>query len=178
VIKASFGHSWGHSLGNSSATIPELTPSWCLILRTIRTNAIVEQGGFPLRAAMNLLCIALWTPAERYTVNGPPFASIWIYSHVTACCFLFLVLPVLRTIFKCASWVISLVAKLAASWCTNLFLRTCYGPIISVFDVAPANLLVFDPRSPGGGGCVSIMCRCGICKEDDNERQWEGLRTK
>jgi hypothetical protein len=51
-------------------------------------------------------------------------------------------------------------------------------PRISVFDVAPPNLPVFDPLSPGAGGCVSIMCWCGIGEEDDNERKWEALRTK
>jgi hypothetical protein len=49
---------------------------------------------------------------------------------------------------------------------------------ISVFHVAPANLLVFDPLSPGGGSCLSIMCGCGIGEEDDNQRKWEALRTK
>jgi len=48
---------------------------------------------------------------------------------------------------------------------------------IPVFDVAPANLPGFDPLSPGPGGCVSIMCWCGIGEEDDNERKWEALRT-
>jgi hypothetical protein len=42
---------------------------------------------------------------------------------------------------------------------------------ISVFDVAPTNLPVFDPLSPGGGDCVSITCWCGIGEEDDNERK-------
>jgi len=50
-------------------------------------------------------------------------------------------------------------------------------PRIAVFDVAPADRLVFDPLSHGGGGCVSMMCWCGIREEDDNERQWEALRT-
>jgi len=50
-------------------------------------------------------------------------------------------------------------------------------PSISVFDVAPANRPVLDPLSPGGGGCVSMMCWCGIGEEDDNERKWEALRT-
>jgi len=48
---------------------------------------------------------------------------------------------------------------------------------MSVFDVAPANLSVFDPLSPGGGGSVSVMCWCGIGEKDDNERKWEALRT-
>jgi len=55
------------------------------------------------------------------------------------------------------------------------------APLLSAkyirIDVAPANRPVFDPLSPGGGGCVSMMCWCGIGEEDDNERKWEALRT-
>ena len=46
-----------------------------------------------------------------------------------------------------------------------------------VFDVAPANLPVFDPLPPHVGGFVSMMCLCGIGQKDDNERKWEALRT-
>ena len=51
-------------------------------------------------------------------------------------------------------------------------------PRISVFDVERANLPVFDPHSPGRGGCLAKMCWCGIQEEDDNEKKWEALRTK
>jgi len=176
-MKGCFVHSRGHWSGNSSAKIPELTTSWCSISRTVRTNDFVDHGGFALREAMNSLRSSLRTPAVYYSVNWPPFATIRIYLHPTACCFLFLLQPVLRTIFKCASWVICLVATLAASWWTNLCLRSCCVPRSSVLDVAPANLPVFDPLSPAGGGCVSIMCWCGIGEEDDNERKWEALKT-
>jgi len=176
-MKACFIHLWGGLSGNSSAKIPELTTSWCSISLSVRKKAFLDHGGFPLRAAMNWLRRTLWTPAVRYTVYWPLSASIWIYSDPTACCFLFLLLPILRTIFKCASWVICLVAVLAASWWTNLCLRSFCVPIISVFDVAPANWPVFDPLSPGGGGWVSIMSWCRIEEEDDNERKWEALRT-
>jgi len=177
VIKACFVHSRACLSGNSSAKILELTTSWCSISWTVRTNAFVDHGGFLLRAAMNSLRSSLRTPAARYTVNWQPIASIWIYSHPTACCFLFLLLPVLQTIFKCASWVIWLVAALAASRWTNLCLHSCCVPRISVFDVTPANRPVFYPLSPGGGGCVCMMCWCGKGEEDDNERKWEALRT-
>jgi hypothetical protein len=50
-------------------------------------------------------------------------------------------------------------------------------PRLSLFDVVPANLPVFNPLSPGGDGCVSMMCWCGIVEEDNNERKWEALRT-
>jgi len=176
VIKACFVHSQGRLSGNSSAKIPELT-SWCSISRTVRTNAFVDHGSFPLGAAMNLLRSSLRAPAVCYMVNWPPIASIWIYSHPTACCFIFLLLQVLRIIFKCASWVICLVAASAASRWTNLCLRSCCVPRMSVVDVTPTNRPVFDPLSPGGRGYLSMMCWCGIGEEDDNERKWEALRT-
>jgi len=177
VINPCFVHSQGCLSGNSSAKIPELTTSWYLISRNELINAFVDHGGFPLPAAINSLCSSLRTPAVRYTGNWPPIASIWIHLHPTACCFLSFLLPVLRTIFKCPSWVICLVAALAASRWTNLCLCSCWVPRISLFDVAPANLPVFDPLSPGGGGCVSMMCWCGTGEEDNNERKWEALRT-
>ena len=143
----------------------------------MRKNAFVDQGGFPLRAAMNSLSSSLRTPAVGYTVNWPPITSIRIYSHRTACCFLFLLLPVLRTIVKCTSWVKCLVATSAASRWTNLCQHSCCVPRISVFDVAPASLPVFDPLSPGGGRCVSIVCWCAIGGKDETERKWEALMT-
>jgi len=177
VIKVCFVHSRGCLSGNSSTKIPELTTSRCSVSRIVRINAFVDNGGFPLQAVINSLRSSLRTPAVRYTVGWPPFASILIYSHPTACCFQFLLIPVLWTIFKWASWVICLVAALAALQWTNLCLRSCWMPRMSVFDVAPTNWPVFYPPSPGGGGCVSMMCWCGIREEDDNERKWEALRT-
>jgi len=177
VINTCFVHSQGCLSGNSSAKIPELTTWCCSISRTVRTNAFVDHGGFLLRVAMNSLCSPLRTPAVRYTVDWPPIAFIWIHSHPTACCFLFFLLPVFQTIFKCASWVIYLVGALAASRWTNLCLRSCCVSRISALDVAPANPSVFDPLWPGGGGCVSMMCWCGIGEEDHNDRKWEALRT-
>jgi len=50
-------------------------------------------------------------------------------------------------------------------------------PRISILDVVSTGRPVFDSLSPGGGGCVSTMCWCGIDVEDDNERKWEALRT-
>jgi len=177
MIKACFVHSRGCLSENSSAKIPELITSWCSISWTVRTNAYVDHGGFPLRAAINWLCRCLWIPAVRYRGYWRPFTSISTFSHPTACCFLFLLLPVLRTIFKCASWVICFVAALAASRWTNLCLRSWCAPRIAVFEVAPTNQPEFNPLSPGGSGCVSMMCRCRIGEQDDNNRKWEVLRT-
>jgi len=177
VINACFVHLRGCLSRNLSSKLTELITSWCSILRTVRTYAFVDHGDFPLWAAINSLCSSLQTPAVRYTVNWLPIASISIQSHPTACCFLFFLLPDLRTIFKCTSWVICLEAALAVSQWTNLCLCSCCVPRISVFDVVPANLPLFNLLSPGGGGCVFMMCWCGIGEEDDNERKWEALRT-
>jgi hypothetical protein len=54
---------------------------------------------------------------------------------------------------------------------TDFFLRSCCVPRIAIVGVAPANLPVFDSLLPGRGGCVSMMCRCGIEEKDDNERK-------
>ena len=177
MITPCFVHSRGCLSGNSSVEIPELTTSWGSISRTVWTNAFVDNGGFLLWAAINLLRSSLLTPAVRYTVNWPPFASIWIYWHPTAYCVLFLLLRVLRTIFKWAFWVICVEVALAASRWTNLGLCSCCVQRMSVFDVAPANRPVFDLLSPCRGGYVSMMCWCGIGEEDHNERKWEALRN-
>jgi len=47
VVKACFVHSQGCSLLNSPATFPVLTTSWRSIAQTVRTNALVDHGGFP-----------------------------------------------------------------------------------------------------------------------------------
>ena len=59
----------------------------------------------PLRAEINSFPSCLQTPTVQYMINCPPFASIWIYFHPTACCVLFFQPPVLQTILKCA-WLV------------------------------------------------------------------------
>ena len=137
-------------------TIPVLTTSWCSISRTVLTNAFVNHGGFPLQAAIHWSRCSIRTPAVRYTVCWLPLTSIRIHSHPTACCCLFLLFPVVRTIFQSASWVMFLVAALAASPQPNCCLRSCFVPVIAVFDVAPANRLDLDLLSPCWGGRVSM----------------------
>jgi len=53
VIKDCFIHSRGWLLRNWSAKIIQLTTSWCSILRTGQSNALVNHDGFPLWAAIN-----------------------------------------------------------------------------------------------------------------------------
>jgi len=176
VIQACFVQSGGCLSGYSSAKIPQLTTSWCSFSQTVQTNACFNHEGFPLRAAMNWSHSSWRTSAVWYMVNWQPLTTVWICSHAPACCFLFVMLPVLRTIFKCASWVILLVAALAASRRTHWCLRSCCVPISDIFDEAPANPLDLDPLGPGWGGFVSVICWCGIREGDDNEKTWEVLR--
>jgi len=49
--------------------------------------------------------------------------------------------------------------------------------ISDVFDVLPTNQLDFDPLAAGRGGCISMICWCGIGEEHDNEKKWEVLTT-
>ena len=125
VFKAWSITSRGRFSPNRSAKIPELKTSWCLISRAMRTDALVDHGGFLLQAAIHWSRSSLRTPAVCYTVSWPSFTSIWIDSHPIACCFFFLLLVVLCGIFKCASWVVYLVATIAASRWTNQCLRCC-----------------------------------------------------
>ena len=176
VVKACFIHSRGCLLGIQSANNPELTTSWCSISLTVRTDAFVDHEGFTLRAAINWTCNCLCTPAVRYTVKWELFARICLYLHHTACCFLFLLIPVQWTILKCVSWDRRWVPAWAALWWTNGCLHSCSVPMCDVIDVAPATWLYLDPLSPGWGGCVSMICWCGIGEEDDNEKKREVLR--
>jgi len=94
---------------------------------------------------------------------------VWIYLHPTASCFLFVLLPVFQMIFKSASWVIFLLAALAALRCTNWCLHCCCVLISNVCDEAPAHRLDLDLLGRGCGGSESMICWCGIGEEDDNE---------
>ena len=65
--------------------------------RTLRTNTLVDHGDLPLREVINWSRSPLCTPAVRHIFSWPSFTQIWIDSHPIAWCFLFLLLPVLRT---------------------------------------------------------------------------------
>jgi hypothetical protein len=172
-----FAHMCGCWSGNSSGRIPEQTTSWCSFLGTVRTNTFVYDGCSQLQAKMNLLRSSLWILALWYLPNWLPFSLIWIHSHLSAYCFSFLLLPVLRMIFEFASWVRYLVAAIVMLRWTHWNLGSCCVPIIAVLDVAPTNWLDLDPLPPGCGGCVSMICWCRIKEEADNEKNSEALRT-
>ena len=160
VINPCFIHFRGCLSWNSSATILELTISWCSIPQTVQSNAIFDDGGFPLTALMNWSRSPLCTPALHYTASWPPFTTVWFFSHPIACCFLFLLLPVIWMIFKCASWVIFSVAGLAALRCTSRCLCCRCVPVSDALDTTPIDLLVLDLLSPGWGVRVAKICWC------------------
>jgi len=177
VINACFVHSRGRLSWNSSTKIPELMTSWCSILRTMRMDALVDHGGFPLRTEMNWSQSSLHTPSVYYMVCWPSFGLIWAYSHPIACCFSFLLLPVLRTISECASWDIFLEAALSALRWTNWCLPSRCVPESAVLGVMPIDPPGSVPFSPCWGVCVAMICWCRIGEEDDNEKKWEVLRN-
>ena len=139
-------------------------------------NCLGRPLMFPITGSINWSRSSRRTPAICYMVNWRLLTAVWRYSHPTACSFLFMLRPVLRTIFKCASLVLCLVAAPAALQWTNWCLRSCCVPISTIFDEAAANWPDLDPLGPGWGGCVSMICWCGIGEEDDNKKMWEALR--
>jgi len=161
---------------DSSAEIPNLTASWCSMSRTLRTNAFVDHGGLPLRAATNWLRSSLRTPAVHYVLSWPPSVLIWSYSHPIACCCLLLLCPVSRTIFKCPSDAIFLVAAIAVSRWTNWCLHCSCVSARDASGEAPVVRLDSECITPGWGVCGAMTCRCGKGEEDDNEK-WKVLRN-
>jgi len=158
VIEVCFSHFWGCWSLFSCATIPELTSSWCSIPRTVQTTAVVDHGGFPWWEVINWSHSNLCKPVAWCTGNLYLLTTVCINSHPTACCFFFVLLPMLRMIYQCASWVIFWVAALAVSRWTNWCLYSCCVPMSDVFEEAPANRLNLDLLGPGWGDCVYMVC--------------------
>jgi len=161
MVKACLVHSRGFLSLNSSAKIPELTTSWWSISRTVRTNSLVDHGGSPLRATINWAHSSLSTPAVCYIIHWQPCTSIWRHIHPITCFFLFLLLPVLRKMFNCASRVMISLATFAASRRTKWCLRCSWVSAGGVLKEAPVVLLYSVPPSPCWGVCGARTCCCG-----------------
>jgi len=146
---------------NLWAKIPQLPTSWCSISRTVRINACVDHGGFPLWVAINWSRSSLRTTAVYYNINWRRCTSIWWHLHPIACCFLFLLLLVVWTICNCASRVMFLVAAIAASRWTKWCLPCSWVSAGGVLDEAPIVLLDSVPPSPCCGICGAMICCCG-----------------
>jgi len=99
--------------------IAQLTLSWCSISRTVWTNILMDQGGFPLRATINWSCSSFHTPAVHYIISQPQSPSIWSYSHPIASYLSYMLYPVLRTIFKSQSWGIYRYLQVIIEWVTS-----------------------------------------------------------
>jgi len=139
---------------------------------------MVDNGGFPLWAAIKWLRSSLCTPAVHHMASWRLSTSVWSYSHPFTCSFLFLLLPVLHTIFKCVSGVILLVATLVPSQWTNWSLRQCCVLAGGNVDEVPVVWLDWDPLPPGWSVCGVITCCRGKGEKDDNEKKWEVLANK
>jgi len=126
---------------------------------------------------MNWSRSSLCTLVVHYTVSWQLSTMIWIYKNQIAGCFISLVPLVLWTMFKCASWVILLVAALAVSQWTNWSLQSWYLPMSDIYDKVPIDQLDSDPLLTGWGVCVAMIWWCGIGEEDDNKKKWEVLRN-
>jgi len=116
---------------------------------------------FLSRAAMNWSCSSLRTPAVCYPVSWPSSTFIWIDSHPIACCFLFLLISVWRAIFKCTSWVIILVATIAASRWSNWCLRCCCVYPGGALSEMPVVRLDSASIAPGCSLSGAMSCCCG-----------------
>jgi len=161
VDKAWLVHSRRFLSLNSSVKIPERTTSRCSILRTVRRNALVDHGGFPLQAAINWSRSSSRSPAECDINYWRPCTSTRLHLHPIACCFLFFLIVVLRTILNCACSVRFLVAAFAASrwakWCR----RCSWVSAGCVSDETAVVLLDSVPLSPccGARGAMIHCCQ-------------------
>ena len=141
------------------------------------TNALVDHGGFPLRAVMNWSLSSLATPAGHCTVSWRSSTSIWIDSHLIAFCFLSLLLPVICTMFKCASCFVFSVATIAASRWTHWCLRYCSVSLGGALFEEPVIQLYW--ASFGPGWCISgaMTCCCGMVSKMMTNR-WRKSRRR
>jgi hypothetical protein len=176
VFKACFIYSLKCSSFNSSTKIPELTTTWCSISRMVKTNALVDHTGLPLRKAINWSCCSLLTPAKHYNVNWLLSTLIWIDSHPITCGFIFLLLLVLCTIFKCAFWVVFTVATMAVSQCTNCCLHCCSVSLGGALLEAAVIGLNMAPITPGWYVSGAMDCCCGKVRKLITKRSGKSWR--
>jgi len=140
----------------------ELTASTWLILQTVQTNALVNNGGFPLRAAINWSRRSLGTPAGCYIICWRPCTSIQLHLHPITSCFLFLLHLVLGTIVNCESRVILSGAAFAALRWTKWCLHCGWVSAGGVLDEVPVVLLNSVSLLPCRDLCGAMICGSGI----------------
>jgi hypothetical protein len=125
---------------------------------------------FPLREVINWSHSSLRTRAVRYILISPSSTQICIDSHLIACCFLFLLLPVVGTFFQCASRVIFLVATHAALWWTNWCLRCCCVSLRGALLETPVVRLDSTRSAPRGTVSGAMACGCRNVRRMITER--------
>jgi len=172
MVKACLVPSRGFLSRNSYAEIPEPTASVCLIPQTVRTNALVDHGGFPLRVAMNWSRSSPCTPAAGYIISWLPYTTIRLYSHPIVRCIFISLLPILQTIMYCASRFVFAVPAFAVSQWAKSCLRCSWVSAGGILDEVPDVLLDSVPLSPCCGVCGAMICCCG--REEMMIRKWSG----
>jgi len=143
----------------------------------VRTNALVDDVGFPIQATVNWSCSSPCKAAVHYILIGWLSTSVSINSHTIGCCFLPLLYLILCTIVKWTSWVTFLVAALAVSLWTNWSLYCCCVSVAIALHEVPVVRLDLDPVAPGWRLCRAIAYCGGKGKDDDNEMKWELMRN-
>jgi len=76
-----------------------------------------------------------------------------------------MLVPVLRTNFKCTSWFIFLVATIAVSRWTNWCLRCCCGSLGGALFEEPVIRLDSASITPGWSIYGAMTCHCGMVRK-------------
>jgi len=144
-FKACFVHSWECLTRNCNMKFWHLIASKCLILRTVWTNSLVDNEGFPSWKVNNSSGSALSRSAEHYISTWWPSTSAWMGLYPIACGFWLLRFSVLRSVERSVSRVISSVAASAewqwTDWCLHCCCVTVGGEMdgghVAQFDLDP-----------------------------------------
>jgi uncharacterized protein YjeT (DUF2065 family) len=138
---------------NWSVNIPQLTTSYCLILWTMYTSALVDHRGYHLWTELNWSYISLCTLDVQYILGWLMTTSTLISLHCIAFCILLLVLEGLLTMFECVSWIRIWEATLSVSQRTILYVGSCFVQVVGTWNVAPDCRLNSDQHAPYSGVC-------------------------
>jgi len=117
------------------------------------------------------------TPAAQSVGCWLLSTMIWIYPYRMKCYIVYLLLPVLSTIFKSASVSIVLVAAFAALLWTNWCMCFCCVSAGGTFCEAPVGRLDSNLLAPGCGVSESRIISCRRHEADDNKKKWDILRN-
>jgi len=176
LFEASLVRTQWHLSRNLSVRSQELKTSWCSILRTVRITLSVDNGGFPLLAAMNWSWCSLVMTAAHDVGCWQPSTSIRIYTYAIANFIILLLVRVLPAFVECTFWVIISVPALAGSWWAHWFLSCWCVSAGGTLNDAPAGRLVSSPLALCWGGHGVMECCCGKGEQEENIQKWDILR--